>query len=107
MSTQLDGFQAIADASRRQILLMLAKEQCTINSIAENFDISRPAVSKHIKVLEQTGFILIEDRGRERYCKLNHQGFQQLQEWIGFFEGYWVDQLQKLEQYLDAKHGKL
>jgi len=106
MSAQLDNFQAIADASRREILLMLTKEKCSINTIAEKFDISRPAVSKHIKVLEQTGFIMIEDKGRERYCMLNPSGFQQIQEWINFFEGYWTDKLQKLESYLDEKHGK-
>lgn len=106
MSTQLDGFQAIADASRREILLMLSKEKCSINTIAEHFDISRPAVSKHIKVLEQTGFIVIEDKGRERYCMLNPSGFQRIQAWVNFFEEYWTDKLQKLETYLDKKQRK-
>ena len=55
----LDAFRVIADPSRRQILLLLSKENMTINSLAENFDMSRPAVSNHIKVLNNAGFISI------------------------------------------------
>ena len=77
MRTQtLDAFQVIADPSRRQILMMLSKDSMTINSIAENFDMSRPAVSKHIKMLYGAGFITIKDMGRERHCTLKQDGFK-------------------------------
>ena len=67
MSTEtVDAFQALADRGRREILMMVAKEKRSINAIAENFDISRPAVSKHIKILQNAGFINIEEKGRER-----------------------------------------
>lgn len=101
-----DCFQALADPNRREILLMLAREKHSINAIAENFDISRPAVSKHIKVLEQAGFIMITDQGRERYCELAQSGFEEVQQWINYFEVYWHAKMQSLENYLKNKKAK-
>ena len=103
---RLDTFQAIADPSRRQILSLLSKDRRTINSLAENFDMSRPAVSKHIKILEYSGFISIEDIGRERYCTLRQEGFNELQEWINFFDTFWKHKLKKLESLLNNKINK-
>ena len=103
---RLDAFQAIADPSRRQILSLLSKDRRTINSLAENFDMSRPAVSKHIKILEYSGFISIEDIGRERYCTLRQEGFNELQEWINFFDTFWKHKLKKLESLLNNKINK-
>lgn len=98
-----DCFQAIADPSRREILLMLSKEKQNINTIADNFNISRPAISKHIKVLYSAGFITITNEGRERYCELNQEGFDEVKEWITFFEGYWKNKLKNLEMFLKNK----
>lgn len=98
-----DPFQAIGDPSRREILHLLSKDSLTINSLAENFDMSRPAVSKHIKILYEAGFISIEDIGRERYCILNPDGFNELQEWINFFDNFWKSKLGKLEDLLNKK----
>ena len=74
-----------------------------INTIANHFDISRPAISKHIKVLQSTGFITISEQGRERYCELNQTGFDNLKEWISFFEEYWTMQLKSPEDFLNQK----
>lgn len=104
MTTQtLDAFQAIADPSRRQILQLLSKDSLTINSLAENFEMSRPAVSKHIKILCGAGFISIQNIGRERYCILRQDGFDELQEWINFFDKFWLSKLKKLETLLSKK----
>jgi DNA-binding transcriptional ArsR family regulator len=103
---QLDAFQVIADPSRRQILQLLSKDSLTINSLAENFDMSRPAVSKHIKILNEAGFISIQDIGRERYCMLKQDGFSELQEWINFFDNFWTSKLRKLETLLNNKANK-
>lgn len=103
---RLDAFQVIADPSRRQILYMLSKNSSSINSLAENFDMSRPAVSKHIKVLYEGGFITIEDKGRERYCNLNKDGFKEVQEWLNYFDNFWKTKLGKLEQLLNKKSKK-
>jgi DNA-binding transcriptional ArsR family regulator len=99
----LNAFQVIADPSRRQILYMLSKDSRTINSLAENFDMSRPAVSKHIKILYEGGFITIEDKGRERYCNLNQDGFNELHEWLSYYDNFWKSKLQKLEVLLNQK----
>ena len=100
----IDPFQAVADPSRRQILLMLAKDSMSINSIAENFEMSRPAVSKHIKLLETCGFIMIKDVGRERYCTLHQKGFDELQQWITYFDQFWATKVNTLQRLLDEKH---
>jgi DNA-binding transcriptional ArsR family regulator len=102
----LDVFQAIADPSRRQMLMMLSKNSMTINSIAENFDMSRPAVSKHIKVLYNGGFITIKDIGRERHCVLKQEGFNELQDFINYFDKFWISKLDKLRSLLDNKSKK-
>ena len=101
-----DTFLAIADPTRREILNMLSNDSMSINAIAQNFDMSRPAVSKHIKVLNTAGFITIEDVGRERYCILHKEGFDNLQEWLSYFDSFWDDKLHRLEQLLDAKKEK-
>ena|SRR4051812_17562430 len=99
----LDAFQVIADPSRREILRLLSKDSLTINTLADNFDISRPAVSKHIKILHAAGFITIQDIGRERHCILKQEGFNQLQEWLNYFDKFWLSKLEKLEALLNKK----
>lgn len=99
----LDVFQVIADPSRRQMLQLLSKESMTINALAENFDMSRPAVSKHIKIMYGAGFISITDIGRERYCTLKQDGFTELQDFIDYFDKFWAGKLKKLETLLNAK----
>jgi DNA-binding transcriptional ArsR family regulator len=98
-----DVFRAIGDPSRRHILQLLSKESLTINALVDNFDMSRPAVSKHIKILHVTGFISIEDIGRERYCTLKKEGFIALQKWIDFFDSFWKQKLKKLETLLNNR----
>lgn len=103
----LDVFQVVADPSRRQMLQMLTRDSMTINSIAEHFEMSRPAVSKHIKILYSAGFISIQDRGRERHCALRQDGFNELQNWISYFDQFWASRLHQLEQVLNQKSGKI
>jgi len=102
----LDAFQVIADPSRRQMMKLLSKDSMTINALAENFDMSRPAVSKHIKIMYTAGFISITDIGRERYCVLKQDGFNELQDFINFFDNFWNSKLKKLETILNNKSSK-
>jgi len=97
-----DAFQAIADPGRRQILMLLTTQKLSINALADNFEISRPAVSKHVKILYEAGFITISDIGRERYCELNPEGFEEVKNWVTYFEGFWNSKLMKLEKLLDS-----
>jgi DNA-binding transcriptional ArsR family regulator len=99
----LDVFQVISDPSRRQILHLLTRDSYNINSLAENFEMSRPAVSKHISILQAAGFITINEIGRERYCTLNQNGFIELRNWINHFDEFWNSKLKKLETVLKNK----
>lgn len=102
-----DVFQVIADPSRREMLMLLSEDSLSINSIAAHFSMSRPAVSKHIRLLENGGFISIRDIGRERHCSLSQEGFLALQEWIGFFDHFWLDRLKKLEKLVHKQEKKI
>ena len=99
----LDAFQVIGDPSRRKMLILLSEDNMTINSLADHFDMSRPAVSKHIKILHGAGFISIRNIGRERYCTLKKDGFEELQAWISHFDKFWTSKLKKLETLLNKK----
>ncbi|GAB3667451.1 hypothetical protein GCM10028791_43160 [Echinicola sediminis] len=97
MKNTIDPFKAISDPNRRAILMILSQESHSINSIVENFEMSRPAVSKHVKILHTAGFIHIRKKGRERFCYLNGAGFDEVKIWLNYFDGFWKQKLQKLE----------
>ncbi|WP_281323589.1 ArsR/SmtB family transcription factor [Flavobacterium aestivum] len=99
----LDVFQVIADPSRREILQLLTKDSYNINSISENFEMSRPAVSKHIKILQTAGFVTINKVGREHYCMLNQEGFDAIRNWITHFDKFWNNKLKNLETLLNSQ----
>ena len=84
-----DVFQAIADPTRRQIINMLAHQTLNLNSVAGNFDISRPAISKHVKVLEECGLIKIKQQGRERICYVQGKKLNEVSEWVESFRKIW------------------
>ncbi len=98
-----DAFQVIADPGRRQMLYLLSKNTLTINTLAENFDMSRPAVSKHVKILCEAGFISVTEVGRERHCALRQEGFRELQRWIDYFDQFWATKLKNLETVLNKR----
>ena len=77
-----DVFQAIADPTRRAIIQMIAHQSLNLNAVAENFDISRPAISKHIKILTECGLIIIKQQGRERYCEAQLHKLHEVSDWI-------------------------
>src|SRR5215468_9022003 len=99
----LDAFQVIADPSRRQMMQLLSRDSMTINALAQNFDMSRPAVSKHVKIMYNAGFISITGIGRERYCTLKQDGFNELQDFINYFDKFWETKLKKLQTILNSK----
>lgn len=83
--------------------MLLSGDNLTINSLADHFDMSRPAVSKHIKILEIAGFISIEDIGRERFCALKQDGFKELEAWLSYFDKFWASKMKALETLLNNK----
>ena len=77
-----DVFQAIADPTRRAIIQMISKQSLNLNAVADNFDISRPAISKHIKILTECGLIVIRQEGRERYCEAKLKKLNEVSKWV-------------------------
>lgn len=95
-----DVFQAIADPNRRAIINLLAKQKLTLNGVAEQFDVSRPAISKHIKILTQCGLIAITQHGRERYCEARLRKLNEVSHWVEQYKVFWTKKLDALEQFL-------
>ncbi|TMI65287.1 MAG: winged helix-turn-helix transcriptional regulator [Bacteroidetes bacterium] len=96
-----DVFQAIADPTRRQIIHMIAQDSLHLNSVAEKFNISRPAISKHIKILTECGLIVIKQQGRHRYCEAKLDRLNEVSEWAEQYRKFWTQKLDALEIYLD------
>ena len=97
-----DVFQAIADPRRREILGLLAKEQLTLNGLAKNFRISRPAISKHVKILAQCGLVELRREGRERYCTARIDRLDEVASWVEEYRKIWQKRLDSLERYLNT-----
>ncbi|WP_298481274.1 metalloregulator ArsR/SmtB family transcription factor [uncultured Maribacter sp.] len=96
-----DVFQAIADPIRRDIIELLATETLSINEVAEKFEISRPAISKHLKILNECGIISFNQKGRERLCLIQPQKLIPAFLWIKQYNTLWEDRIDSFENYLD------
>jgi DNA-binding transcriptional ArsR family regulator len=101
-----DVFQAIADPTRRQIINLVANKSMNLNAITENFDVSRPAISQHIKILTECGIISIEQIGRERYCKIEPATLREVAEWVEPYRQLWEQKLDSFENYLNKLQSK-
>jgi DNA-binding transcriptional ArsR family regulator len=95
-----DVFQAIADPTRREIINLIAHRSLNLNSVAENFDVSRPAISKHIRILTECGLVVIKKQGRERYCEARLKNLNQVSKWIEQYRVFWTSKLDALESFL-------
>jgi DNA-binding transcriptional ArsR family regulator len=95
-----DPFQAIADPHRRAIISLLAEKKHTLNEVASKFTISRPAISKHVKILNECGLVEFIDQGRERFCVLKAEPLSEVSGWIDQYRKFWEDRLDALELYL-------
>jgi len=96
-----DVFQAIADPTRREILNRIAHQPLNVNSVAENFDVSRAAIYKHMKILIECGLINMKKQGRERYCEARLEKLNEVSEWIEQYRQFWETRLDALEVYLE------
>ena len=95
-----DVFQAIADPTRREIINMIAHQSMNLSAVADQFPISRPAISKHIKILTECGLITIKQQGRERYCEAKLQKLNEVSQWIEQYRVFWTKKLDALENFL-------
>ncbi len=96
-----DVFQAIADPTRRDIIGLIATGPQTPGALADSFDVSRQAISKHIKILTECGLIVVREEGRERYCEAKLDKLSEVSTWVQQYQKYWELKFNALETYLD------
>ena len=101
-----ETFSALSDPTRRAILARLAQGSATVNELAEPFDISLPAISRHIKVLEGAGLISREIEAQKRRCHLRPETLKEAEDWIAHYRRFWSEQFDALETYLDRTSKK-
>ena len=94
-------FRAIADPTRREILGMLRGRPYSVGEIAANFRTSRPAISKHLRMLRVVGLVATTQRGTARICALNAEPLRAVRDWISDYEAYWGKTLQSLKRYVE------
>ena len=101
-----DVFQAMADPVRREIIELLANEVLTVNAVADHFDISRPAISKQLKILEECGLVRIEQKGRSRYCQIQPKELIPAFVWIDKYRLLWEEKIDSFETYVNQLQSK-
>lgn len=99
-------FQAIADPTRRQIIELITKQSMNLNNIAENFNLSRPAISQQVKILSEYGMVIIHQKGRERVLEVQLDQLSEDSEWIETYRKFWESKLDNLEMYLHTLQKK-
>lgn len=103
-----DIFKAISDPTRREILLMLAEEPASVNNISKKFNMTRPAISKHLKILQESSLVQMEmdqSDGRQRTCFVQLEALKEVEDYLNKLEKYWQTKLTGLGSYL-AKNKK-
>jgi DNA-binding transcriptional ArsR family regulator len=103
MEKRRDVFQAISDPTRREIIHLIAARPLTVNSIAEKFNLTRPTISEHVKMLHDCGLLWVEKKGRERYCVAQLEKLGEVADWVNQYKAHWNSTLDSLEEYLDKK----
>ena len=106
MELRRDVFQAIADPTRREILNMIAHEALNVNAVSGNFDVSRAAIYKHVKILTECGLIVIKQQGRERFCEARLEKLDEVSQWVEQYRRVWTARLDSLEKYLGELQSK-
>lgn len=92
-----NAFRALADPTRREILMHLSQQDMTIGQVVEKFDVTRGAIKKHLTILEEGALIMVEVKGRERINRLQPQGIRAVSDWVSYFSQFWDDRLSRLQ----------
>jgi DNA-binding transcriptional ArsR family regulator len=95
MEKRRDVFQAIADPTRREIINLIAHKSLNLNAIADHFNSSRPTISEHVKLLAECGLLVIEKKGRERYCEARFKNLRKVFDWVDQYRKFWETRLDK------------
>jgi DNA-binding transcriptional ArsR family regulator len=101
MRARRDVYQAIADPTRRAIIGMLAEQPRNVNTIAEHFDVTRQAISLHVKILSDCGLIFIRKEGRDHICEARLDSLGEVSIWVEQYKKHWESKLDSLENYLE------
>jgi DNA-binding transcriptional ArsR family regulator len=96
-------FRAIADPTRRKILGLLRGRRCTVGEIAANFPTSRPAISKHLRLLRSVGLVVTRRNGTARICELNARPLRAVSDWLQAYEVFWRESLGGLKHYVEEE----
>ena len=96
-------FRALSDPTRRAIIEILATEPRSIGDIVDEFEVTRPAVAKHLKILEEGGLITVQQQGRERINALNPAALKCAADWLNYFDQFWDGRLAKLKKAVEEK----
>jgi len=99
-SAQL-AFRALADPTRREIIRLLTQQDMSIAALTAHFDMTRAAVKKHLTVLREGGLIVVHPQGRERLNRLDPAGLEPVLDWLGLFDQFWDDRLDRLESVVE------
>ena len=102
ISARRDVFHAISDPTRREIIGLIAGRKMNVNAVARNFRISRPAVSKQLKILAECGLVVVRQEGRDRYCEAKLDRLNDVAAWVEKYRAFWTDKLNALEKFLDG-----
>lgn len=94
-------FRALADPTRRQILGLLRAHQHTVGEIARNFSVSRPAISKHLRLLRSAGLVVCHRQGTASRCSLNARPLRAVNDWLREYETFWAETMQNLKSYVE------
>ena len=96
-------FAALSDGTRRAIVAQLAEGESSLSDLAEPFDMSLTAVSKHVRVLNEAGLVSVSKRGRTRYCRLEAEPMKDASDWLDDYRKFWVDRFAALARYLNEE----
>jgi DNA-binding transcriptional ArsR family regulator len=102
-ATTSDAFNAVAEPRRRQILRFLADREYSVNEIVDGLRVDQPSVSKHLRVLRDTGLVRMRCNGRQKLYRTNAEGIRPLHEWASEFERYWTHQLNRVKDRAEKK----
>jgi len=97
-------FAALSDATRRAILNQLMLGEARLSDLAEPFDMTQTAVSKHVQVLSDAGLLTVEKRGRTRHCRLNAAALKDASDWLKDYESLWNEKFKQLQDYFDREN---
>jgi DNA-binding transcriptional ArsR family regulator len=101
-ATTSDIFNAVAEPRRREILTFLARRERAVSEIVTGLELDQPSVSKHLRVLRETGLVHMRCQGRQKFYRTNAQAIRPLHDWASRFEQYWSQQLNRVKQRAEA-----